>query len=291
MTVEPQGVSHRNVAVRGVDLHLAEAGEGAPLLLLHGWPQHWLTWRKLIPELAPDWHVLAPDLRGFGASEAPTGDYRKHALAADVLALLDAEGIERVAIVGHDWGGWIAYLLALEHPERVERFAALDIPAPWAENRSPARIAGFAAFASYQYLLATPVLGERVLRRSPAFVRAFIRRGSRRSHELTDEELDVFAVSLQEPARARASSALYRRFLTRELPAMLANRYTSRDLRVPGLSIMGERSLVSRLVGIPKPRPNLRVEVIPAAGHFLPDEAPEEVLDLLRPFLEEPTLP
>ncbi|HLH14483.1 MAG TPA: alpha/beta fold hydrolase, partial [Solirubrobacteraceae bacterium] len=103
------GVTHRFVDLRGVRVHVAEAGAGEPLVLLHGWPQHWWCWRELIAPLARDHRVLAPDLRGFGWSAAPPGDYAKSTFAEDVLALLDAEGIDAAPIIGHDWGGYAAF--------------------------------------------------------------------------------------------------------------------------------------------------------------------------------------
>ena len=124
------GVEHRDVEVRGIRLHVAEAGAGPPLMLLHGWPQHWWCWRHLIPRLAERYRLLAPDLRGWGWSAAPPGDYAKAAFAADVLALMDLEGLDRVRIMGHDWGAYTAFLLALDHPERFERLVALDIAPP-----------------------------------------------------------------------------------------------------------------------------------------------------------------
>ena len=132
------GVRHRTVSAGAVDLHVAEAGDGPPLLLLHGWPQHWWSFRRLIPRLAERYRVIAPDLRGWGWSDAPPGDYAKATFAADVRALLDAEGLDRVRIVGHDWGGYAAFLLALQHPERVERVVALDIAPPWRTPAHPA---------------------------------------------------------------------------------------------------------------------------------------------------------
>lgn len=107
------GVHHRDVAVNGFRMHVAEAGEGPPVLLVHGWPQHWYAWRKVIPLLSADRRVLCPDLRGFGWSEAPPGRYDKQALADDLAALLDALELERVDLVAHDWGAWAGFVARL----------------------------------------------------------------------------------------------------------------------------------------------------------------------------------
>lgn len=243
-------------------------------------------WEPLIPELARERRVLVPDLRGFGSSDAPPGAYSKHALAADVIALLDQEGIEQAAIVGHDWGGWIAWLLALEHPERVERFAALDIPPPWRFDPTLRRLPLQVLFGSYQYVLSAPLLGRRVAGSQRA-VGALIKRGAGAKRGVPDAAADRYARSMARPERAHVSVALYRTFLLHELPAIARGTYTSRELEVPGLSIMGSESPVTRLIGAPEAGPNLRVELIPGAGHFVVDEAPEEVLGLLEPFLRE----
>jgi pimeloyl-ACP methyl ester carboxylesterase len=277
-------IQHRELRVNGVRLHIAEAGSGPPLLLLHGWPQHWWCWRELIPRLAEDYRVLAPDLRGWGWSEAPAGDYAKATFAADVLALLEAEGLERVKLIGHDWGGFTGFLLALDHPERVERMVALDIVPPWT-RRPQLRHLALPLLASYQLLLATPVLGSAAMTTSNAFVRAIIRGGSGRLRKWTDAELDVYADVLRDPARARASSACYRTFLTRELPGSLPGRYRPTDLQVPTLLVMGASSAIHRVVN-PQPAPNLYVETVEGAGHFLPEEAPGQVLELALPFLD-----
>src|SRR5436190_14277529 len=98
------GVAHLFLSVRGTILHVAEAGTGPPLVLLHGWPQHWWSWRALIPSLAASNRVLCPDMRGLGWSEGHEGSYRWGDLAADLFAVLDALGCDRVRLVGHDWG-------------------------------------------------------------------------------------------------------------------------------------------------------------------------------------------
>ena len=279
------GVTHRDVEVNGVRLHVAEAGAGPPLVMLHGWPQHWWCWRHLIPSLASDYRIIAPDLRGFGWSEAPPGSYAKSTFVSDVLSLLDVEGIDHVRLVGHDWGGYAAFLLALEHPDRVQRLLALDIPPPWTSPRRPhLRHLGLPLLASYQVALATPLLGPRLLTSGPHAVRAIIRRGSGPRATWTDAELDVYADVLRNPERASASSACYRTFVTRELPATARRGDRSRNLQVPSLLAMGENSAIRRVLD-PQPGPNLRVHTIRGAGHFLPEEAPDEVIALLRSWL------
>jgi pimeloyl-ACP methyl ester carboxylesterase len=280
------GVTHRDVHVNGVRLHVAEAGEGPPLVLLHGWPQHWWAWRHLIPALARTHRVIAPDLRGWGWSDAPPGDYAKATFAADTLALLDAEGLDRISLIGHDWGGYAAFLLALEHPERVERLAALDIVPPWGGRTLPRpRHLALPLLASYQALLATPGVGPRTMTAGTGLVRTIIRAGSGPGARWSDEELDVYARVLRAPARARATSACYRTFLTRELPASVRRGDRSGDLHVPTLLLLGQASAMRRILD-PRSAPNLRVETVPRAGHFLPEESPGEVLRRAVPFLE-----
>src|SRR4051812_3838924 len=134
-----EGVTHHRVQVRGVEFHYAEAGSGDEVVLcLHGWPQHWYEWRNLMPALADRYRVIALDQRGFGWSEAPQEGYEKEDLADDVLAVLDELGIERVKLVGHDWGAWIGFLLCLREPQRFERYLALNILPPWTSVRAMA---------------------------------------------------------------------------------------------------------------------------------------------------------
>jgi pimeloyl-ACP methyl ester carboxylesterase len=228
--------------------------------------------------------VLAPDLRGFGRSDAPPGDYAKHVFVADLIALLDAEGIDRATIIGHDWGAWTAWLAALEHPDRVERFVSIDVPPPWRTNLSIDRVLKQLVFGTYQYAISSPLLGQRLVA-NPAVVRKFISAGSAREFEWDEGDLDAYAQPLSEPARARASVHLYRTFLMRELPAMLRGRYTRQDLRVPGLAIFGARSAIRKITELPDHLPQLQTEVIDGAGHYVPEEKPAEVAALVRAFL------
>lgn len=124
------GVSHRWVEARGLKFHVAEAGSGDDVVLcLHGWPQHWYEWRHLLPALSDRRRVLALDLRGFGWSDAPRGGYEKENLADDVLAVLDALGIQRVKLVGHDWGAGVAGSVSTvpQGTAPLDRYLALNI--------------------------------------------------------------------------------------------------------------------------------------------------------------------
>ncbi len=112
-------------------VHVAEAGDGPPIVLLHGWPQHRYEWRRVVPELSRTHRVIMPDLRGLGWSSVPDGPYDKETLVDDLLDLLDAEWLDEVDLVGHDWGGWVGFLAGLRAPERFRSLTALGIVHPW----------------------------------------------------------------------------------------------------------------------------------------------------------------
>lgn len=283
-------VAHRRIALPdGTQLHVAEAGDGPPLVLVHGWPQHWWAWRRLLPELAQDHRVLCPDLRGLGWSDAPPGDYAKERWAADLVALLDALDLDAADLAGHDWGGLAVLLAALRAPGRVRSVAALSILHPWPRPGAAAGPRTVAAALSYQLPLATPVAGEQLLRRLPVLVRQLVRRGSHAGHRWADEELDAYADVLREPDRARASSAIYRTFLLREAGALAAGRYRARRLRVPALMLTGDADPVvgpALIDGLERHADaRARTEVVVRAGHFLPEERPAAVLAALRAHL------
>jgi pimeloyl-ACP methyl ester carboxylesterase len=279
------GVAHRTVRARGIDFHVAEAGSGDDVVLcLHGWPQHWYEWRHLLPALADRHRVLALDLRGFGWSDAPRDGYEKEEMATDVLAVLDALGIERVKLVGHDWGGWIGFLLCLGAPQRFERFLALNIVPPWFDLRT---MIGHAWRFWYQQLILTPGVGY-VLHRRGDFVKRVLVGGSKDKDVWDQETLAIFADRFTEPARARAAVQMYRVFNWREAPPILRGRYAEQRLTVPTRLVFGSDDLVLRpsmLAGYERHVEEMEVVLVPGCGHFIADERPELVAEHAREFL------
>src|ERR671921_1683044 len=127
----------RYVNAGGLRQHAVIGGEGPPLLLVHGWPENWYAWRLLMLELARDFEVIAVDQRGIGLSDKPRDGYDTGTLAGDLVALMDALGHQRFAVVGHDTGFAISYALAADHPDSVDRVALAEIPGPPGVSPSP----------------------------------------------------------------------------------------------------------------------------------------------------------
>jgi pimeloyl-ACP methyl ester carboxylesterase len=278
------GVDHRWVRTARIEVHLAEAGSGEPLVLLHGWPQHWYAWRHVIPALAANYRVICPDLRGLGWSEAPASGYWKEDLASDLVALLNAIDLGPVRVMGHDWGTFVAYLTALREPERITRLVALNDIHPWIRIHPRDALNGWRLW--YQALLALPLLGSRTLQQRPEFVRGLFRHWSA-IDAWSDEELMAFVEPLRQPSRARASARYYRTFVLAELPALLAGRYRRQRLRTPTLQIFGAADGVIRpyqLGGYEDHADRMELQLVPGIGHFIADEAPELVTERALEF-------
>src|SRR5438128_5376616 len=137
MTTISETWQHRDIITNGIRMHYVERGEGPLVVLLHGFPEFWYSWRHQIPALAPRFRVVAPDQRGYNLTEKPHGvdAYRIDNLAADVAALIRHLGEERAVIVGHDWGGGVAWWFAMHHPELTRKLIVLNCPHPLAMER------------------------------------------------------------------------------------------------------------------------------------------------------------
>lgn len=273
-----EGVSHRTVVARGLRFHVAETGSGDPIVLVHGWPQHWWMWRHVVPLLAPHARLVMIDLRGFGWSDAPPGPYDKQTLADDVLAVLDALGLDRVRLMAHDWGAWSGFLACLAAPQRFEAFLALGAPRPVAGRPSARQLREVWRFA-YQVAIASPVLGPRLVA-DPRFIERTIMAGTVRREAIAPDDLRAFTTVLAEPARARASVRLYRTFLLHEVARSPRGR-----LRVPTRIMVGSRDPAIPAVlleGAQDDADDVAVEIVPECGHFVPEEHPELVAERAR---------
>jgi pimeloyl-ACP methyl ester carboxylesterase len=270
------------VPLGDIDVHVAEAGDGPPLLLLHGWPQHWYVWRHLVPRLSGEFRLIMPDLRGFGWTTATPRGYEKEQLVDDLLRLLDALGLDQVDLVGHDWGGWVGFLACLRAPQRFRRYVALNIAHPWPTVSAENTRSLFNFW--YQVVLASPKLGSAIIRRS-SFVEKVIKGGAHQRIE--DAAIRHFADHLRDPARARASVQLYRRFLLTELGPVIAGRYDKQRLTVPTRVVMGTRDPAIRpgmLAGHEEHADHFEIVLTDDSGHFIAEELPDLVAENIREF-------
>jgi pimeloyl-ACP methyl ester carboxylesterase len=278
------GVHHEDVDLPGgLRMHVVEGGqgEGDPVLLLHGFPQNWWEWRGVIPALAESHRVIVPDLRGTGWTDVPRQGYDRDQLLADVVALLDTLEIDRVHVVAHDWGALVGFLLCFEQPDRVRSFMSIAIPHPYIRF-TPKAVPAF-RHLWFQYVVATPGLGPRLLRSGrQRFVRRIIR-GFSSPHTSWDEsDLEVFAARMRDPARARAASSLYRGLILPEIGRIAFGRYRSRRLSTPTVILCGADDPLMRvdlLGGYENYTDDLTIDVVPHASHFIPDEQPAELID------------
>ena len=269
------GVEHRFVEAGGLRMHVAEAGAGDPLVLLHGWPQHWYQWRGVIQRLADTRRLIVPDLRGFGWTDAPPGPVDTDVFTRDVIALLDALGLEQTDLAGHDWGGFTAMLLAARHPERFRKVVALSAPHPWVE------ITPRLALETWRAWYALP-LAAGLVERNTKLPHWFIRREG-----VPAEDVDAYVERLRDPARASATTRLYRSYL-RTLRDAVKQRQAEPRTPVPLLLMIGEndQAVTPRLAeGLDRGGDHLRFELLPGAGHFMCDTHAHVVAERVRSFL------
>ncbi|GAB3926490.1 alpha/beta hydrolase [Kribbella albertanoniae] len=269
--MELQGVSHRFVDLPGVRLHVAEAGSGEAVVLLHGFPQQWWEWRDVIPALAQHYRVICPDLRGFGESSAPATGYDRESLLADLIGLLDALELDRVHLLTHDWSGILGTLLCLRHPERVRDHLMLAIP-PLGAKPDAAMFGRMMRHGWFNLVLPWPGLGPWALRRT-GLAKTMLRD---HSVGMPDDLVELFASQFQDPARAVAGSALYRQFIQREGMRLMRGEYPAAQLTTPTRVLIGAEDRVVRA--------DANSHEIPGASHFIVDDRPDAVVEHAREF-------
>ena len=281
---------HAQATVQGVRLHYAEPDvepDGRPLVLfLHGFPEFWYSWRHQLPALAAaGYRAVAPDLRGYNRSDKPrkVADYRVEVLADDVAALIEALGHRKAVVVGHDWGGVVAWFFAMRHPSLLERLVVMNAPHP--AHYLP-MVGDPVQLRRSWYILffQLPHLAERVFERNDfAHTRALLRNDTQRKGAFTEQELDRYVSAWRGSSRAMMS---YYRALLRRNPFAL--RETFRPIERPVQVIWGMHDLALDLRYAEPPAKwvwDLRMEFLDDASHWVQNDRPERVNDLLLDFL------
>ena len=287
------GFGTTNVETSGARIHLAHAGSGAPVLLLHGYPQTHAMWHRVAPGLADSHTVVAADLRGYGDSSAPPDGrdhegYSKRAMADDLVETMSALGHDRFAVVGHDRGARVAHRMALDHPTRVTRAVVLDI-APTRHMVEHAD-ASFATGYYHWFFLAQPDgLPERLIGADPeAYLREKLARWSGPDGSFDEDAVAEYVRCFARPEVLHATCEDYRAALTVDLEHDRASR--EQRVEVPLLVLWGADGFVARTYDVLDVwrgyAADVRGHAVPG-GHFCPEESPAEVLAALRSFLAE----
>jgi pimeloyl-ACP methyl ester carboxylesterase len=271
--------------VADIRLHYVEAGAGPLVVLLHGFPEFWYSWRHQIPALvAAGFRVNAVDLPGYNDSDKPE-DVEAYAIpeiVRDLAGFLTQTNETPVAVVAHDWGGVAAWFLAMNHPELVSRLVVMNAPHPKPFFRELRRSFTQKLRMSYQLFFRLPWLPEFVMSR---FRYAFLRRMLKRMGRFRDEELQRYVEAWSKPG-ALTGMANYYRVVGRRKKGP---RPAIKPLPMPVMLIWGERDPVFQR-GVTEDFddvvPDLRVERIARAGHFVQTDAPEKVSELLVDFLK-----
>lgn len=283
---EPE-VQHCEARVNDVRLHYVEAGSGPLVLMLHGFPEFWYSWRHQLPALAEaGFHAVAPDLRGYNLSDKPPGvdAYRLDKLLADVLGLIQETGAERAFVVGHDWGGVIAWHLAMHHPQAIDKLIILNAPHPAAYRRElrswKQLLKSWYVFFFQVPGLAEQVLGagdldwmDRLLHGPPGHTEAF-----------TQEDVRRYKQALARPGALTAALNYYRAL---RHPLHRSPQDTA-PVTAPTLLLWGERDsylTVELTEGLNAWVSNLTIVRFPDVGHWIQNEAPERVNRLMIDFL------
>lgn len=289
-----KGFDYRLITTSGATINVASRGKGAPLLLLHGYPQTHHMWHKIAPALAEEFTVVCPDLRGYGDSSKPEGapdhsNYSKRAMAADMLEVMAALGHREFLLAGHDRGGRVAYRLALDHPGAVQRLALLDIvstKAVYEQMTMPLATAYF----HWCFLIQARPLPETLIGHDPRFWlnAIFGTLSSSSSASFSDATLAEYLRTFGTPEGIHATCEDYRAGATIDLTNDRADVRAGRKISCPTLVLWGARGVVGRIF---QPLETWRdLLVCPSGeaidcGHFIPEERPEETLRALRAFL------
>ena len=278
------GFERKRVRTSGATINLVTGGEGPPLLLLHGYPETHAMWHKLAPDLARDYTVVCPDLRGYGDSSKPKGlpdhsNYSKRAMAQDMAEVMQKLGHRRFQLVGHDRGARVAHRLARDHGSRVSTLTVLDI-SPTLKMYESTDMAFATAYYHWFFLIQKPPLPERLLAgHVPGYVLGRLGRGTR----FAPAAMREYERAFRDPRCIHATCEDYRAAATIDL--VHDRKDLKKKLRLPVLVLWGKRGVVGRMFDPLRDWREVATDVSGRAlpcGHFLPEEAPRETLRELR---------
>lgn len=288
MTTITETWQHRDIIANGIRMHYVTQGEGPLVVLLHGFPEFWYSWRHQIPFLAEHGYmVVAPDLRGYNDTDKPRTGYDVPTLLRDIVGLIRGLGREKAIIVGHDWGGVLAWEFAIRYPEMTERLIAMNAPHPAAARRAFGTLKQLRK-SSYIFFFQLPWLPEYVLLRNHANEIGRTLRGNAGQKSVFSRELTaIFQQAMSKPGAATASLNYYRQLFRRPpSPSTGKNPY----VRVPTLLIWGEqdRALgIELTMGLEQWVDDLQIRRIPDSGHWVQQEQPEKVNQYMLEFLRK----
>jgi pimeloyl-ACP methyl ester carboxylesterase len=283
MNSELDGFHHKMLRAGDVKIHAVVGGDGPPLVLLHGFPQTWWEWHRIMPVLAERHTVVALDLRGAGHSDCPQGGYDKASLAEDVHGAMVALGFSRYAVCGHDIGAMVALALAFTHREAVSRVAILDVAMPgwsqWEASFADPLVWHFAFHMKRD-------LPERLIYgREFDYVSSFISERTFNHDAFPVEELEIYARAMAQPGNTRGGLEWYRAFPKDHADALV---WKQTPLTIPVLALGGEHRWGPKIVAVLKEfATNVSGGSIPECGHWVAEERPAETADALLKFFAQ----
>ncbi|MEU1176436.1 alpha/beta hydrolase [Streptomyces sp. NPDC005820] len=283
----PAGFSEHKTQVAGTGINYVIGGHGPTLVLIHGYPQTWYEWHGIMPALAKHYTVIAPDLPGAGKSDAPASGYDKKTMAAKLHALLVSLGKDQdVNVVGHDIGTMVAYSYAAQYPHSVSKLVLSEapIPDPGVYTFPSLTAQGTGAWHFGFFSLQTGLPESLIQGRELTWISGFMRGIAVHKDALTPEDLQIFASYLRDPAHLEASFAWFRTF-----PQDIADnaRFQKKPLTMPVLAIGADGSLGSSVAKqVRHYATHVTPAVVPDSGHWIYEEHPKEMTDLLLRFLD-----
>jgi len=285
MAVTTETWRHRDIMTNGIRMHYVTQGNGPLIVFLHGFPEFWYSWRYQMPFLAErGYTVIAPDLRGYNDTDKPRTGYDVPTLVGDIAGLIKGLGQEKAVIVGHDWGGALAWAFAMSYPQMTERLIVMNAPHPQAMQRAFRTLKQLRK-SWYMFAFQLPWLPENALLRNNAYeIGRMLKGAAVQKSAFPNEVLATYQEVMSKPGAMTAALNYYRQLFRH--PLRSAKNYTS--IGVPTLLIWGEQDIalgIELTYGLEQWVPNIQIKRIPDSGHWVQQEKPELVNTLMAEFL------